>query len=225
MTPPSFSPTRIAGIGRQRPSPSLFPSIWSTAREWQRRVSRSRGSPYPDSSPSRWGTRSCRTGRNWDSWLQERLGRGRRSSRAFSFPRASWRETAAAATTQAAATAAGARELASASALLPLINTAGRRGCTGAGTRRERGQGRVRAGALPGRLGAARGRVPGGAAGPGVRAQVLPSRRRPGEAPASPRVLPALQAARSWSGQTSGTPGLREAGKPPASVEGGVRTS
>lgn len=63
------------------------PLIWSIARGSQRRVSRSRGSPYPDSSPSPWGTQSCRTGRSWDSWLREGLGRGRPSSRAFSFPR------------------------------------------------------------------------------------------------------------------------------------------
>lgn len=92
--------SRDRGDGAAQTRPFSPPLIRSIARGLQRRASRSRGSPYPDSSPSPWGTRSCRTGRSWDSWLREGLGRGRPSSRAFSFPRASWREAAAGATTQ-----------------------------------------------------------------------------------------------------------------------------
>lgn len=168
----SSSPDRGDEAAPTRPfSPPLIRNI---ARGLQRRASGSRGSPYPDSSPSPWGTRSCRTGRSWDSWLREGPGRGRPSSRAFSFPGASWREAAAAATTQAAATAAGARELASASALLPLINTAGRRGCTGAGTRRGRGQGRARAARFPGDVGLRGGGFRGGRRGRGRAPRCVP---------------------------------------------------
>ena len=62
MTPPTFPPPAIAVTGRQRPSPALL--LRSGARGLQRRVSQSRVSPYPDSSPSPWGTRSCSTERS-----------------------------------------------------------------------------------------------------------------------------------------------------------------
>lgn len=190
--------SRDRGDEAAQTRPFSPPLIRSTARGLQRRACGSRGLPYPDSSPSPWGTRSCRTGRSWDSWLREGLGRGRPSSRAFSFPGASWREAAAAATTQAAATAAGARELASASALLPLINTAGRRGCIGAGTRRGRGQGRARAARFPGDVGLRGGGFRGGRGGWGARLGAFRGYRVPGRSPA--------EGAHEKRARTPGTP-------------------
>lgn len=62
MTPPTFPPPGIAVTGRQRPSPALL--LRSGAQGLQRPVFQSRVSPYPDSSPSPWGTRSCSTERS-----------------------------------------------------------------------------------------------------------------------------------------------------------------
>ena len=62
MTPPTFPPPGIAVTGRQRPSPALL--LRSRARGLQRPVFQSRVSPYPDSSPSPWGTQSCSTERS-----------------------------------------------------------------------------------------------------------------------------------------------------------------
>lgn len=126
------------------------------------------------------------------------------------FPEASWREAAAAATTQGAATAAGAGELASASALLPLINTAGRRGCTGAGTRLGRGQGHAQRGALSGRRGAARGRVPGGTAGPAV----LAPQRSQADCARCPGPFPSRRRRRGEQAAHLGRPGCGRRANP-----------
>lgn len=168
--------SRDRGNERQRPGPSLLPPSGSLLRDCKiaspgsgahliQTVHLLRG-VHDLAAPGAVGVHG--SGKGWG---------GDARARARSFPGASWRETAAPAATQAAATAAEARELASASALLPLINTVGRRGCTGAGTRRRRGQGRARRGALPGRRVAARGRVPGRAARPGCAPRGCPEAR------------------------------------------------